>query len=92
MGSGAALLALSDAAFAAAASLVSPLLVLQGSADTVVPPALAFDFYTAASSRDKAFIAYPDAKHGLMCEPLATRMKMCGDITGWLDGMLARTR
>jgi acylglycerol lipase len=71
---------------AEAATLTLPLLVLQGSADRLVDPAGADQFYRAARSADKTLKVYPGLYHEIYNEP--ERAQVLHDVEVWLEAHL----
>ena len=66
-----------------AASLVAPLLVLQGTADRVVDPVGAEELVRRAGTGDKTLLRYEGLFHELLSEP--EREQVFTDLAAWLD-------
>ncbi|MDZ7620739.1 MAG: alpha/beta hydrolase, partial [Patescibacteria group bacterium] len=66
-----------------AASLVVPLLVLQGTADRVVDPVGAEELVCRAGTGDKTLLRYEGLFHELLSEP--EREQVFADLAAWLD-------
>lgn len=69
-----------------AAQLHLPLLILHGTADTIVPPAGSALFWQQAASPDKERLTYDGAYHNLLLEP--NREQIFADIVRWLEQRL----
>jgi acylglycerol lipase len=69
---------------ARAAGLTVPLLIMQGGADTIVPPSGARALARLAGSEDKTFIEYDGLFHEIFNEAEPDRGAVIGDLLGWL--------
>ena len=65
-----------------ATELVTPLLVVTGSADPVADPAAGKEFFDAVTAKDKTYRSYPGLLHDLFHEP--ERDLVFKDVLGWL--------
>jgi len=64
-----------------------PLLIVHGTADSLVPVAGSEELYRRAQSSDKALKLYEGLYHEVLNEP--ERLEVLGDIVSWLDERLA---
>ncbi len=64
--------------------LTVALLVMIGTADTVVPPAGGRMVYDRASSEDKTLLTYPGFYHEIFNEPAGERDRPLDDLAAWL--------
>lgn len=64
-----------------------PLLIVHGTADSLVPVAGSEELYGRAQSSDKALKLYEGLYHEVLNEP--ERLEVLGDIASWLDERLA---
>jgi alpha-beta hydrolase superfamily lysophospholipase len=62
--------------------LNTPLLILHGEEDCLVPPEVSHWFYEGVSSQDRRLCLYPKQGHSLLGED----GKVFDDIVAWLDG------
>jgi alpha-beta hydrolase superfamily lysophospholipase len=69
---------------ARAPGLELPLLILQGAADRIVPPAGAEALAERAGSQDKTLKVYPGLYHELFNEAEPDRSMVLGELVGWL--------
>ncbi|MCA9996162.1 MAG: lysophospholipase [Anaerolineales bacterium] len=69
-----------------ASSLYLPLLLLHGTADTIVPARGTAVFFQHAASSDKKRLTYPGAYHNLLLEP--NREQVFTDIVRWIEDRL----
>lgn len=60
-----------------------PLLVLHGSADTIVPPEISRSFFNSIASKDKQYTCYEGLYHEILNE--AIYPQIVGDIVDWLN-------
>ncbi len=65
--------------------LTLPLLILQGGADRIVPPAGAKQLVRRAGSTDKTLKLYADLYHEIFNEAEPERTAVLDDLVGWLD-------
>ncbi len=68
-----------------ACELVLPLLIMQGGADRIVPPAGATAFADRVGSQDKTFKLYPGLYHEIFNEAEPERTVVIGDLVAWLE-------
>jgi acylglycerol lipase len=66
------------------ADLDVPLLIMQGGADTIVPPSGARALARRAGSVDKTYIEYDGLLHEIFNEAEPDRSAVIGDLLGWL--------
>ncbi len=64
--------------------LTLPLLVMIGTADTIVPPAGGRMVHERASSADKTLLTYPGFYHEIFNEPAGERDRPLDDLAAWL--------
>lgn len=69
-----------------AAQLHLPLLILHGTADTIVPPAGSEQFWQQVASLDKTRLTYGGAYHNLLLEP--NRELVFADMVRWFEQRL----
>jgi acylglycerol lipase len=72
-----------------ASSLTLPLLILQGGADRIVPPAGAKQLSRRAGSPDKTLRLYAGLYHEIFNEQEPDRTAVLDDLTSWLDAHAA---
>lgn len=65
--------------------LALPLLILQGGADTIVPPSGARMLAERAGSADRTLRLYPELYHEIFNEAEPERTAVLEDLVGWLD-------
>lgn len=68
-----------------------PLLILQGGADRIVPPAGATALAELAGSEDKTFKLYPELYHEIFNESEPDRSAVIADLVAWLTGRVGST-
>jgi alpha-beta hydrolase superfamily lysophospholipase len=69
--------------------LTLPLLILQGGADRIVPPAGSRRLAVRAGSEDKTLELYPGLYHEIFNEAEPERTAVLDDLVGWLDAHAA---
>jgi acylglycerol lipase len=69
--------------------LTLPLLILQGGADRIVPPAGAKQLFRRAGSTDKTLKLYEGLYHEIFHEAEPERTVVLDDLVGWLDAHAA---
>jgi acylglycerol lipase len=74
----------SEEARRSAPEVTLPLLILQGTADAVVSPQAAEDFYRAAGSGDKTLRVYRGLYHDLPREP--EKEEIFAEVANWILG------
>lgn len=72
-----------------APGLTLPLLVMIGTADTLVPPSGGRMVYDRASSEDKTLETYDGFYHEIFNEPAGERDRPLDDLAGWLTERIA---